>query len=356
MLGASGYAGGELLRWIAAHPRLRLAGAGSRSHAGRRIGEVFPHLAPAFRDTRFTAARDLGDAVRAAASEHLGVALFSATPHTWSAPAIEVVLEAAAGVGADPAVVDLSADFRHGEPSRFEEIYRTPHPTPELVAGFHCGLPEIDRRGAGVPAGAHRFAHPGCFATAAALAAAPLALAGLLGPDLHVAGITGSTGSGALPKPTTHHPVRHANLYAYKPLSHRHAPEMEDLLTFPGRAPVRVRFAPHSGPFARGIHITAFATPPAGSGPLTNEALAGLYRDFYAGSPLVRAALPVRLKDIVGTAGAVTGAVTDGEIVTAFAAIDNLGKGAASGAMQWMNIALGLPEATGLTAPAAGWL
>ena len=189
-----------------------------------------------------------------------------------------------------------------------------------------------------------------------ALATAPLVHAGLTTPEVHASGITGSTGSGSRPKPTTHHPVRHANLYSYLPLAHRHAPEMEDLLGFPGEAPVRVRFVPHSGPFARGIHITVFASLREGIPVPTDEDLAQCYRDFYAGAPLVRVAPIVRLKEVVGTAGTVVGARTDGTVVAAFSALDNLGKGAASGAMQWMNHALGFPEETGLTAPAAGWL
>ena len=356
VLGASGYAGGELLRWIGGHPRMELLAAVSNSHGNQPIGNTFPHLAPTFPDRNFAAPADLPAALSRGRDEFPRLAAFSAAPHTASAPAIARLLEAASAAGADPPVVDLSADFRHAEAARFQEIYGVPHPTPELVPRFHCGLPELDRRKAGIPATGRLFAHPGCFASAVALAAAPLVHAGLANPEIHASGITGSTGSGGKPKSTTHHPVRHANLYSYKPLAHRHAPEMETLLGFPGEPQVRVRFVPHSGPFARGIHITVFAALRKDRAGLTDEALERCYRGFYRGAPLVRTAPIVRLKEIVGTAGTVTGAHTDGSAIAAFSALDNLGKGAASGAMQWMNLALGFPEETGLTAPAAGWL
>ena len=151
-----------------------------------------------------------------------------------------------------------------------------------------------------------------------------------------------------MPKETTHHPLRHANLFAYKALRHRHAPEMEDLLAVPGQPAPRVRFVPHSGPFARGIHATVFARSRSA---LQIAALEECYSDFYAGAPLVRIASAPRLKETVGSAGTVVGATTDGDTVVAFAALDNLGKGAASGGVQWMNRLLGFPEDAGLTVP-----
>jgi N-acetyl-gamma-glutamyl-phosphate reductase len=351
VLGASGYVAGELLRWIAGHPGMRLAGAVSASHAGRPIAEPFPNLAAAFRDRTFVAPGDVRATIEKAAGEHSGLAAFSAAPHKASAPQVADLVEAADEVGCELPVVDLSADFRHPDPARYEAIYGIPHPAPDLLEEFTCGLPELTRDDAG--AGTGRIAHPGCFATAVALAAAPLRRAGLVEPDLHVSAVTGSTGSGGMPKETTHHPVRHANLFAYKALRHRHAPEMEDLLAVPREVPARVRFVPHSGPFARGILATVFAKSRS---PLTDDDLDGVFRDFYAGAPLVRIASAPRLKETVGSADAVAGATTDGETVVAFAALDNLGKGAASGGVQWMNRLLGFPEDTGLTVPAPAWL
>ena len=351
VLGASGYVAGELLRWIAGHPEMRLAGAVSASHAGLPIADSFPNLAATFAGETFTAPGDLPRTLERAAGEHSGLAAFSAAPHKASAPQVAALLAEAERIGCDLPVVDLSADFRHLDPARYREIYGIPHPAPDLLAAFTCGLPELTEHDGG--GGPGRVAHPGCFATAAALAAAPLRRAGLVEPDLHVSAVTGSTGSGGMPKETTHHPLRHANLFAYKPLRHRHAPEMEDLLAAPGEPAARVRFVPHSGPFARGIHATVFAKSRS---PVTDDDLDGLFRDFYAGAPLVRVASAPRLKETVGSATTVVGAATDGETVVAFAALDNLGKGAASGGVQWMNRLLGFPEETGLTVPAPAWL
>ena len=128
---------------------------------------------------------------------------------------------------------------------------------------------------------------------------------------------------------------------------------MEDLLRPPGGERPRVRFVPHSGPFARGIHATVFATPVT---PMDDEELGAIYAAYYDNAPLVRVDGAPRLKDTVGSAAAVVGARTDGETVVAFAVLDNLGKGAASGGVQWMNRLLGLPEETGLDAPSPGWL
>lgn len=351
VVGASGYVAGELLRWLAGHPRMQLAGAVSASHAGQPIRETFPNLAAALPEEDFAAPGELRELLKRTAGEHSGLAAFSAAPHKASAPQVAALLEAAAAIGCDLPVVDLSADFRHSDPARYREIYGIPHPAPELLGEFQCGLPELNGATTGKDPG--RVAHPGCFATAVALAAAPLVRAGLVESELHVSAITGSTGSGGMPKETTHHPLRHANLFAYKALRHRHAPEMEDLLAVPGQPAARVRFVPHSGPFARGIHATVFARSRSA---LSDAALEECYSDFYAAAPLVRITSAPRLKETVGSAGAVVGAVTDGGAVVAFAALDNLGKGAASGGVQWMNRVLGFPEDAGLTVPTPAWI
>ena len=351
VLGASGYVAGELLRWIAGHPRVRLAGAVSASHAGLPIRDTFPNLAGTFREETFVAPAELPEALRRAAGEFSGLAAFSAAPHKASAPQVVSLISAADELGCELPVVDLSADFRHASPARYQEIYGIPHPAPELLAEFTCGLPELVEDSPGEGAG--RVSHPGCFATAVALAAAPLRRGGLVEPDLHVSAVTGSTGSGGMPKETTHHPLRHANLFAYKPLAHRHAPEMEDLLAVPGQVAARVHFVPHSGPFARGIHATIFAKSRSR---VTAADLDAAFGDFYAEAPLVRIATAPRLKETVGSATTVVGAATDGETVVAFAALDNLGKGAASGGVQWMNRLLDFPEDEGLTVPTPAWI
>lgn len=360
VLGASGYVGGELLRWIAVHPRLDLAAAISGSHAGEPIGDSFPNLARVFagrnfREARFREEAALPELLREAADRGAPVAAFSAAPHTESAPRVAALLEAADRAGASLPVVDLSADFRHSDPEQYRAIYGVPHPEPALLDSFRCGIPELEPGAAFLDFGGRppRLAHPGCFATAVALAAAPLFRAGLVGPEVHAAAITGSTGSGGTPKATTHHPVRHANLFAYKPLAHRHAPEMETLLGASGGEPARVRFVPHSGPFARGIHATVFLQPTApGAEAEAEERLT----EFYREAPLVRVTQTPRVKDLAGSAAAEVGVAVAEGALAAFGTLDNLGKGAATGGIQWLNRILGLPEATGLDLPGALWL
>ncbi len=341
VVGASGYVGGELLRLIAAHPTLELAGAVSRKGAVEQVGDVFPHLASTLPDTPFVA---LDDAI-AAAQDAGAAAVFSAAPHGHSA----AVLARFAALGnKDLHIVDVSADFRFNDRAQFEAIYGVEHGAADLMREFSAAPPEL------LPsATTQHVGHPGCFATAMLLAAAPLVAAGLAGTEVFLTGITGSTGSGKTPLATTHHPERHNNLYAYKPLSHRHAPEVESVLAAcHGSAPT-VRFVPHSGPFARGILMNLQART---TRPVTADELTAVYARYYEQAPFVRLRDGgARLKNVTGSNYAEIALASDGASVAVSCVIDNLVKGAAGGAMQWMNRLHGLDETTGLTAPATGW-
>ena len=197
------------------------------------------------------------------------------------------------------------------------------------------------------------IAHPGCFATAALLASVPLLALGLTDTRLYLAGITGSTGSGRKPSEGTHHPHRHSDLYSYGALSHRHVPEIAACAKRATGVDAEFNFVPHSGPFARGIHVTiqANAAKPIKTAELV-EALAAFYEDSF----FVRVATEMpRVKDVATSNFANLGAAADGKSVAVMCVIDNLVKGAAGGALQWMNRLLGFDETTGLTAPAPGW-
>jgi N-acetyl-gamma-glutamyl-phosphate reductase len=258
------------------------------------------------------------------------------------------LLAAGERTGCTLAVVDLSADFRFADAAAWERAYGHPHGAPELLDGFVCALPELV---AGTPGRA--IAHPGCFTTATLLAAVPLLRAGLVEPQVTVVAITGSTGAGRSPGPSTHHPERRSTLFAYSPLAHRHQPEMEALAAAAG-APASFHFVPHSGPFARGIHATLVMRPTPGA---TAAAALAALRDAYAGAPFVDVlAAPPRLQDVVGTNRCRLAVAADGETLVAFSVIDNLVKGAAGGAVQWMNRLLGYDETAGLTSPGLGWL
>ena len=347
VLGGSGYVAGELLRLLAGHPVLRPAAVLSGSQAGQPVEAAFPHLAGAYSGLAFSAPEDLP--LRLAESPR--AAVFSAAPHGASAPLVDSLLAAAARAGTDIRVVDLSADFRFPEAAAYEAVYGHPHGAPHRLGEFRCALPEH------LPAAktwAGHIAHPGCFTTAATLAAAPFLALGLVEPEVSVVAITGSTGAGRTPSATTHHPARRSNLFAYHPLCHRHQPEMRALASAAAGVPVTVHFVPHAGPFARGIHATVQMRLDQ---PLSAAAATAVLAEFYAGAPFVDVSPePPRLQDVVGTNRCRLAAAVEGNHLVVFSALDNLVKGAAGGAIQWMNRLLGLPETAGLTQPGLGWL
>ena len=344
VLGATGYVGGELLRLIATHPLFDLAAAVSESRAGETVGDTFPHLAGALGDTAFAAHGAWLDSIPAGSP----LALFSAAPHGASAAMIAAVLEQAHARKLVVHVVDVSADFRYRDADAYQAVYDSEHGAPQLLGDFVCAVPEH------VPAADTRHvAHPGCFATGVLLAAVPLLRSGLVAPELFVTGITGSTGSGRSPQPGTHHPERHSNLYAYKALSHRHTPEIVNLSEEASGTRARINFVPHSGPFARGIFVTVQAKA---TGAVSAAGLREHFEAQYAESPFVRVVDgSPKLKNVVASNMAELAVTVSDDTVVVMSAIDNLVKGAAGGAMQWMNRLWSLPEATGLDAPAPGW-
>ncbi len=343
VIGATGYVGGELLRLITGHPGLELAHAVSASRAGERVSSSFPHLAPTLGERDFAAADDWLDQVQ----DDSKLAIFSAAPHGAAAAVLASVLERAETKGLDVHIVDASADFRFPEQAGYEAIYG-PHGAPRLIERFTSGLPE---HAAAVTA--RHVGNPGCFATAMLLAIVPLLASELTTGVFAASGITGSTGSGKNPTATTHHPERHSNLFAYKPLAHRHAPEVVALAKAATGHDATLHFVPHSGPFARGIHMTVFAELTSA---MTADTLRERLADAYADADFVDVVdgMP-RLKDVVASNFARLGIAADGRQLAVTVVIDNLVKGAAGGAVQWMNRLLGLPSTTGLLAPAPAW-
>ncbi|HXY75784.1 MAG TPA: N-acetyl-gamma-glutamyl-phosphate reductase [Steroidobacteraceae bacterium] len=344
VLGGTGYVAGELLRLIAAHPHFALAGAMSESSAGETIAGAFPQLVSAYPEERFSSQSDI-ERLLCTARES---ALFSAAPHGVSAPLVDALLGAAERADRRVRVVDVSADFRYPSPEAYAAVYRHPHGAPARLAQFTCALPEHLKS---LPT-AH-VAHPGCFATAILLAAVPLLAEGIITPTLFVSGVTGSTGSGRKPSESTHHPLRHSDLYSYSALAHRHAPEVAACARAATGVDAEIAFVPHSGPFARGIHVTVQAQLRA---PLDTQAVGARLRGFYAGAPFVRVTdAPPRVKEVATSNYAHLCAVADGKTLAVLCVLDNLTKGAAGGAMQWMNRLFEFPETAGLTAPAPGW-
>ena len=344
VLGGTGYVAGELLRLIAGHPHFSLAGVMSDSQPGESVAKAFGHLAPVFPEERFKSQTD----IEAIVTRETSTAIFSAAPHGAAAALIDSLLIKCEAAHRQPHVVDISADFRYRSASAYEAVYRHAHGAPARISAFACAVPEHLRE----ITTAH-VAHPGCFATATLLASVPLLSLQLTTPEIFVCAVTGSTGSGRKPTDATHHPVRHSDLYSYSALNHRHAPEITACALAASGVEAQFAFVPHSGPFARGIHATVQARLKT---PLDTKQVLAALRQFYAKAPFVHVgdSMP-RVKEVAGSNYARIGAVSDGRTVAVMCAIDNLNKGAAGGAVQWMNRLYGLDETAGLTAPAAGW-
>jgi N-acetyl-gamma-glutamyl-phosphate reductase len=308
------------------------------------VGNAFPHLVSAFSDTLFKSQAD----VQKVLVETPRSAVFAAAPHGVSAALIDTLLKASSAAGKRPRVVDISADYRYSSAKAYEAVYKHPHGAPERIAEFTCAVPEHLKK-----LETPHVAHPGCFATATLLASVPLLALGLVPPTIFVSGVTGSTGAGRKPIEGTHHPVRHSDLYSYNALSHRHAPEIAACARAATGVEADVAFVPPSGPFARGIHVTVQASLKS---PLDTPRVLAALRDFYTHSPFVRVSERApRVKEIAASNYAHLSAVANGRTVAVMCVVDNLNKGAAGGAVQWMNRMFDLPETSGLTAPAPGW-
>lgn len=344
VLGGTGYVSGELLRLIAGHPRFKLAGILSDSQPGEAVAKSFPHLAAVYPDTRFQSQADIEKLL----CETPQCAVLAAAPHGVSAALIDSLLKATDRAGTKPRVVDISADYRYSSAQAYEAVYKHPHGAPERIREFTCALPEHLKS-----VTTQHVAHPGCFASAMLLATVPLLSLNLITPTVFIAGITGSTGAGRKPTEGTHHPLRHGDLYSYNALAHRHAPEVVACARAASGVEMDLAFVPHSGPFTRGIHVTAQASLKS---PKDTAYVLAALREFYAGSPFVRVTDSApRVKDVATSNYAHLSAAANGRTVAVTSVVDNLTKGAAGGAVQWMNRLFNLPETEGLTAPAPGW-
>jgi N-acetyl-gamma-glutamyl-phosphate reductase len=334
VLGASGFAGGELVRLLSGHPRAEVAYVGARDSAGRRLSEVHPHLAAAPGDPILEPL----DPRRVV--ERVDLAL-CALPHGASAAIASELLDG--GVR----VVDLAGDFRL-DAEAYPEWYGFEHPAPAWLEKAVYGLPELF---AAQIAGATLVANPGCYPTPVALGAAPLVEAGLIDPAaIVVDGKTGLSGAGRGPKDATTFAATEDSVRPYRFPGHQHTPEMERSIALATGQVPSVSFIPHLVPTVRGVLTTCYARlrAEASTGALT-EVLASRYAD----APFVRVLPPggmVDCKRVRGTNVAELQAVADPRTSTAVivGAVDNLVKGAAGQAIQNMNLMAGFGEAEGL--------
>lgn len=335
VVGASGYAGVELLRLLSAHPEVELAVATADSNAGTMASQLAPSLSGAFPYLEFQPF-DAG-AIRAAALD----LVFLGLPHQ---AALAVVPELIDHVGC---IVDLSAAFRLHDAAAYPRWYGFTHDQPALLGRAVYGLPERTR--ADLP-GARLVATPGCYVTAATLALAPLLDAGLIDrTGLIVDAASGVSGAGRTLTHGTAFCAVDENFAAYGLLDHRHTPEIEQNLGASGE-PASVLFTPHLAPMSRGILATCYARPLDGAELSTERLLDELtkaYRDepfvvVTAESPSTKAAQGSNVAFLTARFDARTGTVV------VLCALDNLTKGASGGAVQAANVALGLDETAGL--------
>ncbi len=338
ILGASGFGGGELLRLLAAHPHVEHVQALANTQAGRTIASVHPHLRGAYP----------GNFQRELQKPGLDV-LFAALPHgefckRW--PELRQALDAKTHV------IDLSGDFRLRSANAFKLAYGGVHPCPEFLSEFNYGLPEF-KSTVQQANGAQRIANPGCFATAIALALLPLCkiTAGTL-PHVAISAVTGSSGSGAAPSEGTHHPSRAHDFRAYKVFAHQHEFEVRQVLVaaaqhFGGTAP-GFSLVPHSAPMVRGIYLSVQMQL---TDALLDVDFSTLFADFYRQSRFIRVIDDgmARTAAVVGSNYCDINVVQRGSQLAMLVTLDNLLKGMSGQAVQNMNIALGLPETTGLT-------
>ncbi len=327
--GATGYAGGEVCRLLAGHPHLRLAGVHANSSAGRRLGELQPHLLP-FADLE----------VRPSAPEDLAGydVVVLALPHGESAAI-------AAQLSQDTLVVDCGADHRLEDPAAWARWYGGEH-----AGAWPYGLPELPGQREKL-AGARRIAVPGCYPTSVTLAMAPALAAGLVEPDVVVVAASGTSGAGKSAKPHLLGSEVMGSVSAYGVGGgHRHTPEMAQTLGAAAGGPVRISFTPTLVPMSRGILATC-------SAPLTSgvdvAAARAAYAEAYADEPFVHLLPEGQWPTTAQVLGANTVAVQvavdpDAGRLVVVAAVDNLTKGTAGGAIQSANLALGLPETAGL--------
>jgi N-acetyl-gamma-glutamyl-phosphate/LysW-gamma-L-alpha-aminoadipyl-6-phosphate reductase len=338
IIGASGYTGGELLRWALLHPEMEVAQVTSERFAGQAVTKLNPNLR-GFTQLAFSPVKELNTDVDT---------IFLCTPHKAAAPYVKRFWET--GVK----IIDLSADFRLKSKEAYAKYYQE-HAHPELLQHAVYGIPELHREEIRK---AKLVACAGCLATSVILPLAPLVKNKLISTEGIISDSKiGSSGSGASFDISTHHPERSRAVRSYKPSGHRHTAEIEQELSLVAGSPISVGLTPHAIEIVRGILSTVHARL---NGKIADVDLWKTYRSFYAGSPFVRL---VKDKEtlyrypeptpVVGTNFADIGWEIDAEKnrLIVMSAIDNLVKGSGGQAIQCFNLMNGFDEKTGLWVP-----
>lgn len=325
IVGGAGYTGGEMLRLLLHHPNVDIAFVQSNSQAGKPVYEIHRDL---LGDTKLEFSAELQPEVDV---------LFLCVGHGDAKRFVE-----ANAIPEHIKVIDLSQDFRWNEGTKENAV---------TAAGrtFIYGLPELQREAIQE---AQNIANPGCFATAIQLALLPLAAEGLLTEDIHVSGITGSTGAGQSLSPTSHYSWRSSNISNYKVLNHQHLRELGRTLQHLQEAEVpAIHFVPYRGPFTRGILCTSYTRSS-----LSQSEAVELYKNYYAPHPFVTVSTATPdLKQVVNTNKCLLYIEKQGDQLVVTSMIDNLVKGASGQAVQNMNLLFGLDERAGLNLKASAF-
>ena len=334
IIGATGYAGGELARLLLQREDVEILWYGSRSYVGQKYASVYPNLFQIVEDS----CQD--DSLKELA-ERADV-VFTATPQGFCASIIEEEILSKVKV------IDLSADFRIKDQAVYEKWYKLEHKSPQFLGEAVYGLPEVNREKIRE---ARLIANPGCFPTCSFLAVYPLVKEGLVDPNtLIIDAKSGTSGAGRGAKMDNLYCEVNESIKAYGVGTHRHTPEIEEQLSYAAGKPVTISFTPHLVPMNRGILVTAYASL---KGKVTEEEARAAYEKYYRDEYFVRLLEPGAVPQTRWVEGSNFADVNfkidprTGRVVM-MGAIDNMVKGAAGQAVQNMNLMFGLPEETGL--------
>ncbi|MHA1917928.1 MAG: N-acetyl-gamma-glutamyl-phosphate reductase [Candidatus Ranarchaeia archaeon] len=328
VIGGSGYIGAELVRLLLNHSGIQLETVTSRNFAGKKISEVLPNL-----KKRIDLTYVKPNLEKIAKNCEL---IFFATENGYAMKNIPKIVDL------EVKMIDMAADFRLTNPTTYELYYKNKHTAVELLDTAVYGIPEFFRDKIEI---AQIVANPGCYPTCALMGLLPLASHKLLGDSVSINGITGSSGSGAKPSETAHHPLRFQDFKGYNPLKHRHTPEIQQQIS-EKQKDVNVLFTPHSAPISRGMYTTIH-TSSKDAPPLPD--LVNLFRQYYDKESFIRVTdTPPRVVNVVYSNFCDLSVTSEKNNIVVFTAIDNLVKGGSGQAIQNMNIMLGFAEDEGL--------
>ncbi len=332
IIGGTGYTGSELSRILCRHPDVELAALTSRSNAGKKVSDISTFL-KGYTDIEFT--EKISD------TKDLDLVMV-ATPRGVAMDEVPGLIEQ--GIKC----IDLSGDYRLKDPKVYEKWYGKEHTDIEHLSDAVFGLPEFFRKDI---KGADLVANPGCYATSAILAIAPLMKSGLVHPDVFVDGKSGTSGAGMKPSERLHHPTCGESVIPYSVGTHRHTPEIDMAVEMFAGTACDVIFVPHLIPIVRGIISSCYFRA---TREVVQEDVDAVYEAAYGKEHFVHYVSEPSIRAVVGSNHAQVGSkVLNGRIV-GFGVLDNLVKGAAGQAVQNMNLMLGLDEVAGLDFPGLG--